>query len=55
MGRIAADADIDSLTLSLVGGGHLLFADRDPAPPATHAVNRLVAAVIADVVQRRLL
>ncbi|MFJ2958911.1 TetR/AcrR family transcriptional regulator [Streptomyces sp. NPDC087270] len=29
LGRIAADADIDSLTLSLVGGGHLLFADRD--------------------------
>ncbi|CAM5587945.1 hypothetical protein SVIOM342S_09375 [Streptomyces violaceorubidus] len=34
-GRISADADIDSLTLSLVGGGHLLFADRDPGPPST--------------------
>lgn len=32
LGRIAADADIDSLTLSLVGGGHLLFADRDRGP-----------------------
>jgi hypothetical protein len=37
----------------LVGGGHLLFADRDPGPPATAAVNKLVAAVIADAVQRR--
>ena len=52
-GRIAADADIDSLTLSLVGGGHLLFADRDPGPPDLAAVNKLVTAVIADAVQRR--
>ncbi|MFD6529846.1 TetR/AcrR family transcriptional regulator [Streptomyces sp. NPDC060184] len=52
-GRIAADADIDALTLSLVGGGHLLFADRDPGPPTTAAVSRLVAAVVADAVGRR--
>ena len=53
LGRIAADADIDSLTLSLVGGGHLLFADRDPGPPTTATVNKLVTTVLADVVQRR--
>jgi AcrR family transcriptional regulator len=53
LGRIAADADIDSLTLSLVGGGHLLFADRDPGPPTTAVVNKFVTAVIADAVQRR--
>jgi AcrR family transcriptional regulator len=53
LGRIAADADIDSLTLSLVGGGHLLFADRDPGPPTTAVVTKLVTAVIADAVQRR--
>ncbi|EHN76410.1 TetR/AcrR family transcriptional regulator [Streptomyces coelicoflavus] len=52
-GRISADADIDSLTLSLVGGGHLLFADRDPGPPAAATVGRLVDTVLADVVQRR--
>ncbi|MEU6762509.1 TetR/AcrR family transcriptional regulator [Streptomyces sp. NPDC046853] len=52
-GRIAADADIDSLTLSLVGGGHLLFADRDSGPPTTETVSNLVTAVIADAVQRR--
>lgn len=55
MGRIAADADLDSLALSLVGGGHLLFADRDSGPPTTSSVNRLVTTVLADVVQRRLL
>lgn len=46
LGRIAPDADIDSLTLSLVGGGHLLFASRDSAP-TTAAVHKLVTAVIA--------
>jgi hypothetical protein len=55
LGRIAADADIDSLTLSLVGGGHLLFADRDPGPPTAATVNKLVTTVLADVLQRRLL
>lgn len=53
LSRIAADADIDSLTLSLVGGGHLLFADREPGPPDTEAVRRLVTAVVADIVRRR--
>lgn len=53
LGRIAADADIDSLTLSLVGGGHLLAVERDPGEPTTATVTKLVTAVIADVVQRR--
>ncbi|WP_433725791.1 TetR/AcrR family transcriptional regulator [Nocardia sp. CA-129566] len=53
LGRIAADADIDSLTLSLVGGGHLLFTDRDCGPPTTAAVDKFVTAVISDAVQRR--
>lgn len=53
-GRVAADTDVGSLTLSLVGGGHLLFADRDnPGPPTTATVNNLVTAVIADAVHRR--
>lgn len=53
-GRIAADADIDSLTLSLVGGGHLLFTDREASgPPAMAAVERFVTAAVADAVKRR--
>ncbi len=54
LGRIAADADVDSLALALIGAGHLLFADRRAAPPED-AVHRTVTTIIADVVQRRLL
>jgi AcrR family transcriptional regulator len=50
-GRIAADADIDSLTLSLVGGGHLLFVDRHAHRPAAATVERLVAATLKDAVK----
>jgi len=32
---------------------HLLFADRDPGPPTTATINKLVTTVLADVVQRR--
>lgn len=36
LGRLAADADAESLALALIGAGHLLFADRtrpeDPGP-----------------------
>jgi AcrR family transcriptional regulator len=53
MGRIAADADVDTLALALIGSGHLLFAGREGVPPED--VDRVVSTVIADVVQRRLL
>ncbi|MGI5285866.1 TetR/AcrR family transcriptional regulator [Nonomuraea polychroma] len=55
MGRIAADADVDTLALTLIGAGHLLFADRKGAPPDAEAVGKVVDTVIADVLQRRLL
>ena len=55
LGRVAADADAGSLALSLVGAGHLLFAGRDGAPPEAGDVEQVVNAVIADIVQRRLL
>ena len=51
-GRIAAGADLDSLTLSLVGGAHLLFADRDPGPPDAAAVRKLVTTVLAAALPR---
>jgi AcrR family transcriptional regulator len=50
-GRIAAHADVDALAPTLVGAGHLLFADRDAGPPDPPAVRRVVATVIAGVVQ----
>jgi AcrR family transcriptional regulator len=53
LGRVAADADIDSLTLSLVGGGHLLYADRDVETPTSTTVHKLVTTVLAGVVRPR--
>jgi AcrR family transcriptional regulator len=55
MGRIAADADVDTLALALIGTGHLLFAGREGVPPEAGEVDKVVSTVIADVVQRRLL
>ncbi|WP_246063842.1 TetR/AcrR family transcriptional regulator [Nonomuraea longispora] len=55
MGRIAVDADVDTLALTLVGAAHLLYAGREGSPPDPAAVEKVVTTVIADVVQRRLL
>jgi AcrR family transcriptional regulator len=55
LGRIAADADADALGIAVVGAGHLLFADTMAGPPSRERVARVVDAIIADVVQRRLL
>ncbi|MGW0488997.1 TetR/AcrR family transcriptional regulator [Streptomyces olivaceus] len=46
-GRLAGDADIDTLAPTLVGAGHLLFADRTSAPPQTAAVRTMVTTVVA--------
>lgn len=53
LGRIDPRADLGALTLSLVGGGHLLHADRDPGPPPEEAVGAFVAAVVSNVVRDR--
>ena len=51
LGRIAADADVDTLAPMLIGTGHLLFAARDGAPPEPAAVAKVVAAAIASVIR----
>jgi AcrR family transcriptional regulator len=51
LGRIAADADVDTLAPMLIGAGHLLFADRKGTPPEAEAVRKVVTTVIASVVQ----
>ncbi|TQM36476.1 TetR/AcrR family transcriptional regulator [Pseudonocardia cypriaca] len=45
LGRIAADADPDTIALTLIGSAHLLFAGRDDPPPADE-IRRIVAAVV---------
>ncbi|MGP3998710.1 TetR/AcrR family transcriptional regulator [Streptomyces sp. 8N706] len=46
LGRIAPDADINTLAPTLVGAGHLLFADRKGTPPEAGAVRKVVTTVI---------
>jgi AcrR family transcriptional regulator len=49
LGRIAADADVGTLAPTLIGAGHLLFADREGGPPEPGAVRNVVTTVIAGV------
>ncbi|HEU5032263.1 MAG TPA: TetR family transcriptional regulator [Spirillospora sp.] len=49
LGRIAADADIDTLAPMLVGAGHLVFADRTGPRPDAEAVRKVVTTTIAGV------
>jgi AcrR family transcriptional regulator len=51
LGRIAADADVGTLAPTLLGAAHLLFADRQGAPPEAGAVRNVVTTVIAGVVR----
>ena len=45
LGRIAADADVDTLGAMLIGAGHLLYAG---GPPEPGAVRKVVAAVVRE-------
>jgi len=49
LGRIAADADVGTLAPTLIGAGHLLFADRKGTPPEAGAVRKMVTTVLAGV------
>lgn len=51
LGRIADDADVAALAPTLIGTGHLLFADRKGAAPQTEDVHRAVAAVVTGVLR----
>jgi hypothetical protein len=50
LGRVAADADVETLGLTLIGTGHMLAAGRDGAPPDGDAVQKVVTTVLAGVV-----
>ncbi|MCU1647262.1 MAG: TetR family transcriptional regulator [Nocardia sp.] len=52
LGRVREDADIESLAPTLIGAGHLLFADRTAAPPESAAVGAVVTTVIAGALAR---
>lgn len=50
LGRIPADADVDTLAPTLIGAAHLPFTDREAPPPDEDAVRKIVTTVIAGVV-----
>ncbi|GAA4081515.1 TetR/AcrR family transcriptional regulator [Actinomadura miaoliensis] len=52
LGRLAPDADVDTLAPTLIGAGHLLFADRTGPAPAPEAVRNVVTTVIGAVVRQ---
>ncbi|MGW4394570.1 TetR/AcrR family transcriptional regulator [Amycolatopsis nivea] len=47
LGRIAPDADVKTLAPTLIGAGHLLFADRTGEPPSEEAVRQMASTVLA--------
>jgi len=47
LGRIAVEADIDTLAPTLIGAAHLLFTDRNSPPPDTAAVHKIVTTIMA--------
>lgn len=47
LGRIAADADVDTIAPMLVGAAHLLFADRTSGPPDEAALRKAVGTALA--------
>ncbi|MER5425811.1 TetR/AcrR family transcriptional regulator [Streptosporangium roseum] len=51
LGRVAEDADVDTLAPTLIGAAHMLFADRKSPPPEAGTVHKVVATVIAGVAQ----
>jgi AcrR family transcriptional regulator len=51
IGRIAGDADVETLALMLIGTGHMVFADRKGVPPEAADVLRFVVSVVGGVLR----
>jgi AcrR family transcriptional regulator len=49
LGRIAADADVDTFAFTLIGATHLLVAGRSGEPVDAEAVHKTVTAVVASI------
>ena len=50
LGRVTADADVDTLAPTLLGATHLLYAGRAGTPVDAGAVHRVVTAVMSGLV-----
>ncbi|NUU21382.1 MAG: TetR/AcrR family transcriptional regulator [Streptomycetaceae bacterium] len=47
LGRITPDTDVDTLALTLIGTGHLMFAGREGTPPDATEVEQVVGTIIS--------
>ena len=45
-GRVAATADISTLSHTLIGSVHLLFTDQDDGPPGTEELRKVITGVM---------
>jgi AcrR family transcriptional regulator len=52
-GRIAPDADVDTLAPTLIGAAHLLFTERNGSSPEPAAVRNVVTTVLASAMRPR--
>jgi AcrR family transcriptional regulator len=52
LGRIAPDAEVDVLAPTLIGAGHLLYADRTGPLPEAGAVRTMVLSVLGSAVSK---
>ena len=50
-GRLAPDADLDTLAPTLIGAAHLAFTEQPGRPPEPEAVGKIVNAVLAGAVR----
>lgn len=46
LGRLLPDTDVDTVAATLIGAGHLLFADRTGTAPEPGQIRRMVSAVL---------
>lgn len=53
LGRVASDADIETIAPTLIGAAHLLFADREGVPPRRPDVAKVVTTVVASALAHR--
>jgi AcrR family transcriptional regulator len=51
LGRLAPDADVDTLAAMLIGTTHLMYADRQAPRPDDAAVQKMVTTVLAGVLR----
>ncbi|MFJ6759778.1 TetR/AcrR family transcriptional regulator [Streptomyces sp. NPDC091273] len=51
-GRLGSNADVDTLALTLIGTGHLLFAGRGGAAPGVADVRKVVSSVVSGAAAR---